>query len=159
MVTWQIVSGLGQAHTFRGGSSYPAPFKYFVNVIEFFMLDFFAFFHAECVVHTTYAHKLMVSLVTVVSMGVVAVLAGAAQKCMGGDDIFHSTSVKGYIVLIYIVLPIMSSMAFSAFNCDQVSESGGSTDTFVGGRLPPPLFLLTHPSHAHTSSSSTTAKT
>ena len=37
MVTWQIVSGLGQAHSFRGGSSYPFPFNYFVNVIEVFI--------------------------------------------------------------------------------------------------------------------------
>ena len=31
--TWQIVSGLGSAHTFRGGSNYPNPFTYFVNML------------------------------------------------------------------------------------------------------------------------------
>ena len=47
MVTWQIVSGLGQAHKFRGGGEYPYPFNYFVNVIEFVMFDFFAFFNTS----------------------------------------------------------------------------------------------------------------
>ena len=127
MVTWQVVSGLGQAHTFRGGSSYPAPFRYFVNVIEVFMLDFFAFFHAECVARTTYAHKLMASLLTVVLIGVVAVLVAAVRQCMAGADMLRSSSVKGYLVLIYIVLPTMSSMAFSAFNVDRVSEQEHNT--------------------------------
>ena len=53
MVTWQIVSGLRQAHSFRGGSEYPYPFNQFVNVIEFVIFDFFTFFHTECVARTT----------------------------------------------------------------------------------------------------------
>ena len=122
MVTWQIVSGLGQAHVFRGGSSYPAPFSYFVNLIEVVMLDVFTFFHAECVARTTYADKLMVALLTVVLLGVVSVVIGAIFVYMWGGTVLRSSSVKAYIVLIYIVLPTMSSMAFSAFNCDDVSK-------------------------------------
>ena len=59
MVTWQIVSGLSQAHSFRGGSSYPAPFRYFVNVLEVFMFDVFVMFHTECIAKTNYAHKVL----------------------------------------------------------------------------------------------------
>jgi hypothetical protein len=121
-VTWQILSGLGQAHAFRGGSSYPAPFSYFVNIIEVFMLDIFTFFHAECVAATTYADKLMVALLTVVALGVVSVVIGAIFVYMWGGTVLRSSSVKTYIVVIYIVLPTMSSMAFSAFNCDEVRE-------------------------------------
>ena len=123
MVTWQIVTGLGQAHSFRGGSSYPAPFSYFVNMIEVFMLDVFVIFHTECVARTTYVDKLMVALLTVVLLGVAAVVIGAILVYVeGGGTVLRSSSVKAYIVLIYIVLPTMSSMAFSAFNCDQVKE-------------------------------------
>ena len=122
MVTWQIVSGLGQAHSFRGGSSYPFPFNYFVNVIEVFMLDFFAFFNTDCVRSITYAEKLAVAFLTVVSLGVVSVGIGACTSTEDGG-ILRSSFVKGYIVLIYVVLPVMSSMAFSAFNCDEVSQS------------------------------------
>ena len=43
--TWQIVSGLSNAHTFRGGSTYPSPFSYFAAITELFMLNFFVFFH------------------------------------------------------------------------------------------------------------------
>ena len=121
MVTWQIMSGLRHAHSFRGGSDYPYPFNHFVNVIEVFMLDFFAFFHAECAAHTNYMHKLMVSLLTIVTLGLIAVIAGLISVVMYGGTVLRSPSVKGYMVLIYIVLPMMSSMAFSAFNCDEVS--------------------------------------
>ena len=123
MVTWQIVTGLGQAHSFRGGSSYPAPFSYFVNMIEVFMLDLFVVFHTECVAHTSYADKLMVALLTVAALGVVAVVIGAILVYMEGEGtVLRSSSVKTYIVLIYMVLPTMSSMAFSTFNCDHVSK-------------------------------------
>ena len=120
MVTWQIVSGLGEAHSFRGGSEYPFPFNYFVNVIEVFMLDFFTFFHTECVARTTYADKLLVSLITLIALGALAVLYGAMYTRIYGGAVLESSSVKGYILLIYIVLPTMSSMAFSAFNMDRV---------------------------------------
>ena len=122
MVTWQIVSGLRQAHSFRGGSEYPYPFNQFVNVIEFVMFDFFTFFHTECVNPTNYADKLMISLLTIVSLGVLAGVSGAMYTYVYGGTIMRSSSVKGYLLLIYTVLPTMSSMAFSAFNVDRVSE-------------------------------------
>lgn len=122
MVTWQIVSGLGQAHSFRGGSSYPFPFNYFVNIIEVFMLDFFAFFNTDCVRSITYAEKLAVAFLTVVSLGVVSVGIGACTSMEEDGGILRSSFFKGYIVLIYVMLPVMSSMAFSAFNCDEVSQ-------------------------------------
>ena len=122
MVTWQIVSGLRQAHSFRGGSEYPYPFNQCVNVIEFVMFDFFTFFHTECVARTTYADKLVMSLLTLVSTGVLAVGYGAVYTYIYGGTTIRSSSVKGYILLIYTVLPTMSSMAFSAFNVDRVSE-------------------------------------
>jgi hypothetical protein len=125
-VTWQIVSGLGQAQSFRGGSSYPSPFNYFVNAIEIFMLDFFVFFHTECVERTNYSTKLALTLLTVVALGVLATLIGAGCKCMWGGAIVRSTSFKAFIVLIYMVLPMVSSMAVSAFSCDEVGE--GPTD-------------------------------
>ena len=122
MVTWQIVSGLRQAHSFRGGSDYPYPFNHFVNVIDFFMLDFFTFFHTECVSPTTYADKLMVSLVTILTLFFIAVIIGQISVIMfDGAEVLRSPSVKGYILLINTVLPTMSSMAFSAFNVDRVS--------------------------------------
>ena len=104
MVTWQIVTGLGQAHSFRGGSSYPAPFSYFVNAIEIFMFDFFTFFHTECVARTTYAGKLMVALITILSVGVIAVAVGAFSTWMWGGTILKSSGVKNYILLVYLVL-------------------------------------------------------
>ena len=122
MVTWQIVSGLRQAHSFRGGSDYPYPFNQFVNVIEVVMFDFFTFFHAECVARTTYADKLMMSLLTLLSIGALAVIFGAIYTSIYGGTVLRSSSVKGYILLIYTVLPTMSSMALSAFNVDRVSE-------------------------------------
>ena len=92
-------------------------------MIEVFMLDVFVIFHAECVSRTTYADKLMVALLTVVLLGVAAVVIGAILVYMEGEGtVLRSSSVKTYIVLIYIVLPTMSSMAFSAFNCDHVSK-------------------------------------
>ena len=120
MVTWQIVSGLGQAHSFRGGNSYPQPFKYFVNVIDFFMFDFFTFFHTECISPTTYVDKLAVALLTVVSLGVVVVGISAVTTRVWGGTILRSSGVKNFILLVYIVLPMMSSLAFSAFSCDEV---------------------------------------
>ena len=122
MVTWQIVSGLRQAHSFRGGGDYPYPFNLFANVIEFVMFDFFTFFHTECVNPTNYADKLMISLLTVLSLGVLAVGYGAVYTYIYGGAIMRSSGVKGYLLLIYTVLPTMSSMAFSAFNVDRVSE-------------------------------------
>ena len=122
MVTWQIVSGLRQAHSFRGGSDHPYPFNQFVNVIEVFLMDFFTFFHTECVQSTTYADKLMVSLLTVVTLGLIAVIIGQARTIIWGGSVLRSWSVESYIVLIYDVLPVMSSMAFSAFSVDRVSE-------------------------------------
>ena len=122
MVTWQIVSGLREAHSFRGGSSYPYPFNDFVNVIEVFMFDFFTFFHAECVAQTTYASRLAATLTTMVSIGVLAFAYGAIYTYMYGGTVLRSSSVKGYILLIYVVLPMMSSTAFSAFNCDEVRD-------------------------------------
>ena len=123
MVTWQIVSGLRQAHSFRGGGDYPFPFNHFVNVIEFVMFDFFTFFHAECVARTTYADKLMVSLLTLVIIGFICVLIGQISAIMFDNrSVLRSSSVKGYILLIYTVLPTMSSMALSAYNVDRVSE-------------------------------------
>ena len=121
-VTWQIVSGLRQSHSFRGGSDYPYPFDQFVNVIEVVMLDFFTFFHAECVARTTFADKLMASLLVLASLGIISTMYGAIYTRIYGGTVLRSSSVKGYILLIYIVLPIMSSMAFSAFNVDRVSE-------------------------------------
>ena len=124
MVTWQIVSGFRQAHTFRGGSEYPYPFNHFVSTIEFFMFDFFTFFHTECVQRTNYADKLMVSLLTMVTLGLVAVIIGQINVIMfDGAEVLRSPSVKGYILLINTVLPIMSSMAFSAFNVDRVRSN------------------------------------
>ena len=116
------MSGLGQAHAFRGGSSYPAPFSYFVNIIEVFMFDFFTFFHTECVARAAYTDKLMVALMTILSIGVIAVASGAFCAHMWGGTILRSSGVKNYILLVYLVLPIMSSMAVSAFNCDEVSQ-------------------------------------
>lgn len=121
MVTWQIVAGLAGAVSFRSGLAYPAPFNNFVSAIEVFLLDIFTFFHAECVAHATYADKLMASLVTVVTLGVIAVLIGGARTMIWGGSVLRSWSVESYIVLIYDVLPMMSSMAFSAFNVDRVS--------------------------------------
>ena len=122
MVTWQIVSGLVQAHSFRGGSSYPFPFSYFVNIIEVFMLDLFVIFHTECIARTTYAYKLAVALLTVVSIGLLVVVIGAVSTRMWGGTILRSAGFKNYIVLVYVVLPTMSSMALSAFNCDRVKK-------------------------------------
>jgi len=120
MVTWQIVVGLGQAQSFRGGSAYPFPFNYFVNVMEFFMLDLFTFFHTECVQQANYTYKLAMTFVVVLSLGVLAVVVGAVCVSCWGGSILRSSSVKNYILLIYLVLPMMSSMAFSAFSCDKV---------------------------------------
>mgnify|MGYP004111523993 CR=1 FL=1 len=57
--TWQIVSGLSRAHAFRGGASYPDPFGVFVQLIELFSLNFFAFFHTECVRRANYNEQLV----------------------------------------------------------------------------------------------------
>ena len=123
MVTWQIVSGLRQAHSFRGGSDYPYPFNQFVNVIEVFVFDFFTFFHTECVARTTYDEKLMVSLLTMAAFGLIAVIIAKLSVLMfDGTGVLRSPSMKGYILLIYTVLPMMSPMAFSAFNVDRVSD-------------------------------------
>ena len=138
------MSGLRQAHSFRGGSEYPYPFNLFVNVIEFVMLDFFTFFHADCVTRTTYAYKLMASLLTILSLGVIAVVYGAVYTYVYTGTIMRSSSVKGYILLIYIVLPMMSSMAFSAFSVDHVSEENRSAcKPFVPHASRPPR-LTTH---------------
>ena len=130
MITWQIVSGLGEAHSFRGGSEYPFPFNYFVNVIEVFMLDFFTFFHTECVARTTFADKLSVSLIMLIALGALAVLYGAIFTRIYGGTIMRSSSVKGYVLLIYIVLPTVSTTAFSAFNVDRVSWSTNHENLF-----------------------------
>ena len=122
MVTWQIVSGLGQAQSFRGGASYPYPFSYFVNAIEVFMLDFFSFLHSECVARTTYDEKLMVSLLTVVTLGLIAVSIGQAGALIWGGSVIRSSSVKSYIGLMVFALPGMTSMAFRAFSVDRVSK-------------------------------------
>ena len=82
----------------------------------------FTFFRAECVAPTDYADKLLVSFLTLVVLGVLSVLYGVTYTRMYGGDVIRSSSVKGYLVLIYIVLPTMSSMAFSAFNVDRVSQ-------------------------------------
>ena len=130
MVTWQIVSGLRQAHSFRGGGNYPYPFNHFVNVIEVVMFDFFTFFHTECVSPTTYDEKLMVSLITMAAFGLVAVIIAKISVLMfDGTGVLQSPSMKGYILLIYTVLPTMSSMAFSAFNVDRVREEEHPTDS------------------------------
>ena len=83
--------------------------------------------HAECIALTTYENKLMVVLLTVVLLGVLAGLTGYASARYTGGTILRSVSVKGYLLLIYIVLPIMSSMAFSAFNYDRVSDGSDIT--------------------------------
>ena len=119
MVTWQIVAGLANAVI---KVSYPYPFTYFANAVEVFMLNFFTFFHTECLARTTYADKLVVALTTVLSLGAIAVAVGAFATRMWGGTILRSWSFKSYLVLIYDVLPMMSSMAFSAFKCDEVSE-------------------------------------
>ena len=120
MVTWQIVAGLGQAHEFRGGSHYPYPFSHFENVIEVFLMDFFTFFHTDCVEPTTYVDRLRLSLLTIASFGVLAIGCAAIYTRIFGGTIIRSSGVKGYILLIYTVLPTMSSMAFSAFSFDEV---------------------------------------
>ena len=65
--------------------------------------------------------QLAVSLGVVMSFGVLAVAIGAATTAFWGGTVARSSSVKNYIVLIYLVLPMMSTMAFSAFSCDTVS--------------------------------------
>ena len=52
---------------------------------------------------------------------VLATAIGAVCTQMWGGTVPRSSSVKAYIVLIYVVLPTMSSMAFSAFECKEVS--------------------------------------
>ena len=137
MVTWQIVAGLANA-VIR--VSYPYPFTYFANAVEVFMLNFFTFFHTECLARTTYADKLMVALTTVLSLGAIAVAVGAFATRMWGGTILRSWSFKSYLVLIYDVLPMMSSMAFSAFSCDQVSEQHlGEANARQSRRIRQPL--------------------
>ena len=148
MTTWQIVSGLRRAHSFRGGSDYPYPFNQFVNAIEFVMLDFFTFFHAECVAHTTYADKLAASLLTIVILGLLAVIIGKIHALTSDGTVLRSPSVKAYIVLIYIVLPTMSSMAFSAFNVDLVRGTTPSTPDKSSASSPWPS--STHHHHSST---------
>ena len=85
------------------------------------MLDFFTFVHSECVARTTYADKLMVSLLTVVVVGLIAVIIGQARAVIWGGTVLRSPSVQAYIGLMVFALPGMSYMAFSAFNVDRVS--------------------------------------
>ena len=103
VVTWQIVAGLA-------------------NAVKVFMPNFCPFVHPECLARTTYADKLVVALPTVLTLGAIAVAVGAFATRMWGGTILRSWSFKSYLVLIYDVLPMMSSMAFSAFKCDEVSE-------------------------------------
>ena len=101
MVTWQIVSGLRQAHTFRGGSDYPYPFNQFVNVIEVFLMDFFTFFHTECVQSTTYADKLM----TVVHAFASPVSRTAATATLvGGGRGLKAVAVPDTLVMVTAAL-------------------------------------------------------
>ena len=115
------------------------------------MLDFFTFFHAECITRTTYVDKLMVALMTILALGVVAVAVGVFCKRMWGGTILRSSGVKNYILLVYLVLPMMSSMAFSAFNCDEVSYEKGATQHYYSPTLQPPRIhaSICHPAHSH----------
>ena len=137
MVTYQIISGLNDAHVFRGGQDYPEPFNYFVNVIDVFSLDAFTIFRTECMARTDYADKLMVSLLTLSVLGALALSYGAVFTRIYGGDILQSSSVKGFLLLIYIVLPTMSSLAFSAFNCDDVSARTFTQIHHLGPPAPP----------------------
>ena len=151
VVTWQIVAGLAGAVSFRSGLAYPAPFRDFASAIEVFLMDVFTFFHSECVARTTYADKLMVSLLTLVVLGLIALFIGYARKMIWGGTVLRSWSVESYIVLIYDVLPVMSSMAFSAFNVDRVSEEPHHTQkSFVPSHNEsrPPHSSTHHPSPA-----------
>ena len=126
-MTWQIVSGLGSAAAFSSdGLSYPTPFNQFVLSIEVFMLDLFTFFHAECVASTNYSQKLALALITVVALGVIAVVSGKVEIRIRGREaarsqLLLSPFIKYYVVLIYMILPMMSSMAVRVFHCKEVS--------------------------------------
>ena len=54
---------------------------------------FFTFFHTECVARTTYADKLMMSLLTLVSLGVLAAGYGAVYTYIYGGTTMRSSSV------------------------------------------------------------------
>ena len=84
----------------------------YVVVVALLVVDLFVIFPSECVARTTYAGKLVVTLLTVVSLGVVAVAVGGVCVSMWGGTVLRSPSVKAYIVLIYIVLPTMTSMTY-----------------------------------------------
>jgi hypothetical protein len=98
-----------------------------VKFIEVFTLDLFSFLNAECVESMSYAEKLAISLVTIVSLGVLAIIVGAVWS----DTILHSSSVKNFILLIYLVLPVMSSMAVSALSCTAFDTGNGEEEQLI----------------------------
>ena len=93
-------------------------------MIEPLSLDLFLFFHTECVQRTTYTDQLAFALALLVTLGVLSAAIGTVAKAVWGGSILNSPPVKAFIIIVYFVLPMMSTMAFSAFSCDDVSQSG-----------------------------------
>ena len=104
---------------------YPFPFNLFVQAIEVFALNLFGVFHAECVGRANYNEQLVIAFMTLVALGVLAVALGAAMKRWSGSGtVVNSSPVTAWIYLIYLILPSMSTMAISAFDCDEVGGGG-----------------------------------
>ena len=108
----------------------------FAQLIELFSLNLFAFFHTECVQPANYNLQLSMAFTSLVALGALSVVVGEFMKrCLGGTTVVNSVPVKAFIVLISVVLPMMSTMALSAFNCDQV---GCLKPTFLDQSAPVP---------------------
>ena len=72
------------------------------------------------------------ALLTVLGLGALSFAIGAVTTRKWGGTVKRSETVKAYIVLIYMILPMMSSMAISAYNCDEVRGWGARTRTVWG---------------------------
>mmetsp|Transcript_12284 Transcript_12284/g.33223 ORF Transcript_12284/g.33223 Transcript_12284/m.33223 type:complete len:614 (-) Transcript_12284:841-2682(-) len=116
-ITYQIMNNLQLAHRSAGGEEYPEPFASIINAIDMILLDVHAILHADCIEHSDFEDKLM--LTTLVPLGISAVVlcAQAVRAAVWKVDMNKGYALQGVLMLLFYLLPATSTVIFSAFPC------------------------------------------
>ena len=128
IITYQIIGGLGSVFEFSGGGEYPQPFQDIIGSLDMLNLNIFQILHLECSVESDHYDRLRWS--TLIPVGIVSAVAavrGIQVACwgaswLGNGGAFDGLGVKGALILIFFILPMVSTMICSSFACTKFND-------------------------------------
>jgi len=97
-----------------------------VKALDMVLLDVYAIFHADCIEHSDFEHKLMLTTLTPLGLTGLTLCFQGARAAVWRADMAEGNVLNGMLMILYFLLPTTSTVIFSSFTC--TSFNNGDED-------------------------------